>query len=192
MAAGYDARWSRYVERTTTLALDALPLAAGSVLLDVGCGTGVLLQRALEREPGLLCVGMDITEAMLGQAARRLPPSVTLVRGSGTAVPLASATVDVVVSTSALHYMQNPALAVSEWYRVLRPGGVLVVCDWCTDFRIMWWLDRILRLSDPAHERALDSAQLTALLAGAGFREVVVSRTKIDRFWGMMTACAVR
>ncbi len=192
MAAGYDARWQRYVERTTTLALEALPLMAGTVLLDVGCGTGVLLRRALERQAGLSCIGMDITEAMLGQAARRLPPSVTLVRGSGTAVPLASATVDVIVSTSALHYMQNAALAVSEWYRVLRPEGVLVVCDWCTDYRTMRWLDRVLRLFDPAHERALNSARLTALLAGVGFRDVAVSREKIDHFWGMMTARSVR
>ena len=192
MAARYDARWQRYVERTTTLALDALSLEAGTVMLDVGCGTGVLLQRALERETGQACIGIDITEAMLRQAARRLPATVMLLRGSGTAVPLASASVDAVVSTSALHFMHDPALAVSEWYRVLRPSGVLVVCDWCTDYRTMRWLDRVLRLFNPAHERALNSAQLTALLADAGFCDVAVSRTRIDRFWGMMTAHSVR
>jgi hypothetical protein len=75
---------------------------------------------------------------------------------------------------------------------VLRPNGVLVVSDWCTDYLTMRWLDRMLRLVDPAHGRALNTTKLTALLADAGFRDVTVAREKLDRFWGMMTARATR
>lgn len=191
LASGYDARWSGYVHATTSMALARMPIVPAARVLDVGCGTGALLDRALAAEPSLSCTGVDVTREMLRLAARRLGARASMVRGSGDALPLRDACMDLVVSTSALHYMPDALCVLREIRRVLRSGGTLVVTDWCADFRTMRWLDRVLRVVDPAHVRTMRRLELADLLAQAGFTQVTVESAKIDRFWGIMTVAGI-
>ncbi|MCC6431244.1 MAG: class I SAM-dependent methyltransferase [Gemmatimonadaceae bacterium] len=191
LAAGYDARWSGYVRATTDMALARVPCAPNVRLLDVGCGTGALLDRALTMQPAMQCTGVDLTREMLQRAAMRLGGRASLVQGSGDALPVADACVDVVVSTSALHYMRDAVRVLREMRRVLVPGGTLVLTDWCADYRAMRWLDRLLRVGDPAHVRTLRCSELGALVASAGFSRVRVESAKAGRFWGLMTVVGV-
>lgn len=123
LAAGYDARWSGYVRATTDMALARVPCAPNVRLLDVGCGTGALLDRALTMQPAMQCTGVDLTREMLQRAAMRLGGRASLVQGSGDALPVADACVDVVVSTSALHYMRDAVRVLREMRRFWFPAG---------------------------------------------------------------------
>ena len=62
---------------------------------------------------------------------------------------------DVVVSTSALHYLRDPMNMLREAFRVLVPGGTVIAGDWCRDYWTMNALDRVLRWVDPAHVATL-------------------------------------
>ena len=185
LAASYDRVWERYVRDSTTLALAEFPTSHALRVLDIGCGTGVLLRRALDADSTRTAIGVDITLNMLRQAAQRLP-------ASGDGVPLRGASVDLVVSTSALHYMRDPLSMLREAHRVLVPGGTVIVGDWCRDYWTMRALDRVLRWFDHAHVATLNGAALVRLMQSAGFQNVRLSRRRIDRFWGMMTATAQR
>ena len=192
LAASYDRVWERYVRDSTTLALAEFPTSPALRVLDIGCGTGVLLQRALDADTTRTAIGVDITVNMLRQAAERLPSTVPLVCASGDGVPFRDESVDLVVSTSALHYMRDPLSMLMEARRLLVPGGTVIVGDWCRDYWTMRALDRVLRWIDAAHVATLSGEALVRLMRTAGFQNVQVSRRRIDRFWGMMTATAQR
>ena len=192
LASSYDRAWARYVRDSTTLALAEFPTSPALRVLDIGCGTGVLLRRALDADTTRTAIGVDVTFNMLRQAAQRLPNTVPLVCASGESVPLRRASVDLVVSTSALHYMRDPSSMLREARRLLVPGGTVIVGDWCRDYWTMVVLDGVLRWVDPAHVATLSGETLVQLMRNAGFQNVRLSRRRIDRFWGLMTATAQR
>ena len=192
LAASYDRMWERYIRDSTALALAEFPTSPALRVLDIGCGTGVLLRRALDADATRSAIGVDITVQMLRHAAQRLPNTVPLVCASGETVPLRAASVDLVVSTSAVHYMRDPIEMLREAHRLLVPGGTVIVSDWCRDYWSMRALDRVLRWVDAAHVATLSGETLVRLMREVGFEHVRLSRRKIDRFWGLMTATASR
>jgi ubiquinone/menaquinone biosynthesis C-methylase UbiE len=90
----------------------------GKDLLEVGCGTGLILGRAAAL--GRSAIGVDLSRGMLAQAqARRL----AVVQGSATELPVATASVDVAFCFKVLAHVAEPQLALAEMARVVRPGG---------------------------------------------------------------------
>jgi SAM-dependent methyltransferase len=93
--------------------------------LDAGCGTG--LQTAILVDLGYETVGTDLAASLLA-VARRRHPAARFVRGDVQALPWRSAVFDVVVSCgSVLSFVPEPARAIGELARVLRPGGQLLI-----------------------------------------------------------------
>ncbi len=110
--------------------LDLLPKELGR-LLDIGTGTGQMLALLAPRISA--GVGVDASRAMLALARARLSgPGMThcAVRlGDMYRLPMADGSFDQVVLQMVLHYAEDPAAALAEAVRVLRPGGLLVVID---------------------------------------------------------------
>jgi ubiquinone/menaquinone biosynthesis C-methylase UbiE len=96
--------------------------AAGREVLEVGCGTGLLLERM--RRFAATAVGVDLSPGMLERARAR---GLDVHHGSVTALPFGDASFDVVCSFKVLAHVREIHLAMSEMLRVLRPGGALVV-----------------------------------------------------------------
>ena len=134
LAPDYDEKWSFYVEATTRETLARLSLRPADRLLDVGCGTGVLLDRLSRAHPATLLSGVDPVPEMLAVARRRLPPEIELREGWAERLPFEDGRFDVLVSCNMFHYIRHPAAALREMGRVLSPGGWLVITDWCDDY----------------------------------------------------------
>jgi ubiquinone/menaquinone biosynthesis C-methylase UbiE len=187
LARAYDSRWTRYINSTVSETLLRLQLAPGQRLLDVGCGTGVLLS---EIDPGIHIAGIDLATSMLKLAAERLPPGTALAAGDVARLPFASSSFDVAVSTSSLHYWPDPVAGLREIARVLCAKGRLIVTDWCDDYIACWICDRVLRVIDPAHQRAYGREECVQFLDSAGFCIDSIELYKIDWLWGLMTVRA--
>jgi SAM-dependent methyltransferase len=109
--------------------LTAMALAPGHVVLDVGCGPGTDLP-PLAAAVGLTgtVIGVDAEPSMLDEARRRAPDAV-LHEGDAHALPLPDAAVDRARADRVLQHLADPARALRELYRVVRPGGIVALAD---------------------------------------------------------------
>jgi SAM-dependent methyltransferase len=144
--------------------LDALPASIAS-LLDIGTGTGRLLELLAERTQRAL--GVDASREMLALARARLSERGLADRCSVRLadmyrLPLADARFDVVTMQMVLHYAEDPAAALAEAARVLSPGGTLLVLDLASH-------DRAEVLERFAHRwPGFDDAAMAGWLGSAG------------------------
>src|SRR5688572_30001420 len=99
------------------------------LVADLGCGTGPLTATLAPFVRGV--VGVDASGAMLAAASRRLDgvTNVDLRQGELESLPLAAGEVDAAVMSLVLHYIAEPARALGEAGRVVRPGGRFLVID---------------------------------------------------------------
>jgi ubiquinone/menaquinone biosynthesis C-methylase UbiE len=190
LAESYDDKWASYVEGSVRETLRRLPQNPAGRLLDIGCGTGAFLLAVTMRHPEMDIAGVDVSTDMLDVARRRLPESAILRVASADTLPFPDGSFDIVVTTSAFHFFRVPDAALREIHRVLRPGGALVVTDWCDDYLTCRVCDRLLRLFAPAHHRIYGSAECRRFLEREGFDAVAVEPYKISWLWGLMTATA--
>jgi ubiquinone/menaquinone biosynthesis C-methylase UbiE len=95
--------------------------AAGKQVLEVGCGTGLILDRVAQFASG--SHGIDLSAGMLARAAAR---GLSVSQASATALPLPDASVDVAYSFKVLAHIPDIAGAMSEMARVVRPGGHVI------------------------------------------------------------------
>ena len=120
----FGAGWTRALEHADLLAL--LPPADGRRALDLGCGAGQLAHYLAERGAAEV-LGVDISERMLALArADRAHPRVTYQRAAIENLAFPPARFDLVVSSLALHYVEDYRglmRRVADW---LAPGGILV------------------------------------------------------------------
>ncbi len=113
--------------------LDYLQLADNPNVLDLGCGTGRLLDRLAEEFPTLRGTGFDLSSQMIRQAREkkrdRHRPRLIFIEGNAENLPFTDAQFDTVFNTiSFLHY-PNPTQVLSEVSRILHPGGKYYLVD---------------------------------------------------------------
>src|SRR5579885_3026668 len=108
LAAEYDTRWARYIERSVQATLDRMAPREGESVLDLGCGTGVLLDRLRRGVRQRALAGVDLSREMLAVARRRLGAGVRLMQARAEALPFAEGSFDVIVSSSSFHYWAEP------------------------------------------------------------------------------------
>ncbi|GHC21618.1 class I SAM-dependent methyltransferase [Aidingimonas halophila] len=187
LAPVYDRRWQGYVRASVDRAAARLALQPDETLVDVGCGTGALLAMLSQQVPTARLTGIDLSSEMLAVAREHVGDDVSLIAATAERLPLPDASQDAVVSTSAFHYVRHPLPALGEMRRVLKPGGRVVIVDWCDDFLTCRLCDLFLRWFDDGHYRIYRSDECRELLIEAGFANVNADRYKISWLWGLMT-----
>jgi SAM-dependent methyltransferase len=166
--------------------LDLVEFRPGERVLDVACGTGVVSRLAARRvAPSGTVTGLDLNEGMLSVAGRLpLPPGLTIEwrQGSALALPFADRAFDVVVCQHGLMFFPDRLKALGEMRRVLTPGGRVAISVW-TGPSPYFAAQREALARYVSTEAASTSAvafslgdpvELSGLLTGAGFRDVVV------------------
>jgi ubiquinone/menaquinone biosynthesis C-methylase UbiE len=143
-SGGYeDARFKRYHRFLDESELRlAGPYCEGRRILEVGCGTGLILEPLSKIADK--AIGLDLSAGMLRRARER---GLKVVQGSVTALPFPDNSFDCVVSFKVLAHIEHIQKALSECARVLKPGGHLVL-----EFYNKRSLRRLVKWAKPAQK----------------------------------------
>jgi SAM-dependent methyltransferase len=175
----YDEGYYRNREQTRDFRVEAdrlvglLRLEPDSRVLEVGCGGGAFLSR-LEKE-GSRATGVDLLEDAV-EAARKMVASSRVLVADTMALPFENSSFDRLASHHLVEHLDDLPAALSEWRRVLAPGGLIAIC---TPNRLYPDPD-IFR--DPEHRHIYDLDELKLAVEAAGFT-VVESMTIFPSLW---------
>jgi len=111
--------------------LDAAPVRDNTVA-DIGCGTGRHWGKIYEKQPARL-VGFDVSPGMLRQLKAKFPQAETHLLKDSTLPQLPTASCDLLLSTLTVAHIPDITAALTEWARVLKPGGQLIITDYHPD-----------------------------------------------------------
>ena len=165
--------WARFVVRQAFRELFALlgrRRRRYETILDVGCGGGAALPLLDRRFGPHQLLGVDADPSMIDRAAAvaaRCRCSVELRVGDAGALDLPDASLDMIFCHQTFHHLTDPEGAAREFYRVLKPGGVLLFSESCAPF-IRSWLVRVLFRHPMQAQRFAD--EYVGLLSRTGFR----------------------
>jgi SAM-dependent methyltransferase len=157
---------------------------ANMYVLDVGCGAG---HTALALAPSAASVtAVDITPEMLqvGQelAASRGLQNVTFRQADASALPFESGSFDLVTSRYSAHHYSDPAQALIEISRVLRPGGRFLLVDTVApeEPALDTFFNAVELLRDSSHVRNCRISEWQRLFAGAGMASEILFRYALE------------
>lgn len=143
------------------------PRCSGCEVLEAGCGEGYGANLIVD--VAYRVVAVDYDAATVAHVRSRYP-RVQVMQANLTELPLADASMDVVVNFQVIEHLWDQAQFVSECARVLRPSGLLMVS---TPNRITFSPGRATPIN-PFHTRELNASELTQLLIDANFSEVAM------------------
>jgi ubiquinone/menaquinone biosynthesis C-methylase UbiE len=161
-----------------TRMVGAANLKGSERVLDAGCGAG---HTALAFAPqAAQVIAYDLTPTMLEQvkqlAEERGVSNVVTREGDVEHPPFEDGEFDLVVSRYSAHHWGNPAAALREFHRVLKPNGRFILSDIvASDIPVVdTYLQTIEVLRDPSHVRDHSIAQWMAMLTASGFDAEVI------------------
>ena len=166
-AVSYDEGLAgRFSKRFYTLVQNEVKLNAGMRVLDVGCGTGALLDR-LRSVYNIEAHGIDAEAEMIAVAQQKRPECL-FKKAPGEQIPYTDQSMDAIITCMAYHHFADKTGFAREAARVLKPGGVLYIADPKFPLVVRKPLNGALRLFRIAGE-FLTAREIAGRFAGHGF-----------------------
>lgn len=151
-------------------------------VLDVGCGTGAVIELLRGKYPEVRCTGLDLTPDMIAVAQAKGLANCSFVVGDAENLPFAAESFDAVLCSNSFHHYPDPAAFFAGAHRVLRPGGRLILRDYTSSNFVVWLMNMfempLARLAGHGDVRILKLAEFRALAEAAGFTVLALEAQK--------------
>ncbi len=151
------------------------PSVQAPTVVDLGCGPGLLGIEIGKLQPRARLIGVDPSSEMLQiareNAARAGLSNYEARQGAAEELPLESGCSDLVISQSSFHEWEDPPRGLAEIYRVLGPGGSLVL----KDYNLAWlstWKRKLLGLLHPLHMFEFGFDEVACMARETGFERI--------------------
>ncbi len=170
-------------EDTNRLVIETAGISSNDTVLDVACGPGLITCAAARVARHV--TGIDITPAMIEEAQKK-QESMGLTNmdwkvGDALPLPFSGSSFSNVITRYSFHHFLEPQNVLAEMVRVCQPGGGVTVVDvFMSSPEEGEAYDRMEKLRDPSHTRALLLAELTGMFHDAGLREMKTAFYKLD------------
>jgi GrpB-like predicted nucleotidyltransferase (UPF0157 family)/SAM-dependent methyltransferase/ADP-ribose pyrophosphatase YjhB (NUDIX family) len=167
--------FSQMPDQSPELILPAAEVDPTDMVLDVACGPGVLA--CAFAQVARHVTGIDLTPAMIDQAGAFQQAhgrdNLSWRIGHVLPLPFLDASFSLVFTRYSFHHFLDPKAVLAEMVRVCSPGGRVAVVDvFTSNLEQAEAFNRMEKLRDPSHVRALSLEELTGLLGGAGLQNV--------------------
>jgi ubiquinone/menaquinone biosynthesis C-methylase UbiE len=173
---------------------------AGALVLDVGCGPGMLTRELVRRFGAEHVSAVDPAPPFVAATSARFPGA-SVQRGRAEELPFADATFDASLAQLVVHFMTDRVVGLREMARVTRPGGTVATCLWdqgggAAPLSVFW---KVARDTDPAvaaggSPPGTSEGELASLLREAGLSDVRQERLEVsvhfdgfDEWWEPFT-----
>ncbi len=141
-------------------------------LLDVGRGTGEILNLVKTLYPAISVYGIDISTKMLKKAKEKLSDKAELYLGDAEHLPFEKDKFDLLICTDSFHHYPNPQKAVNEFYKVLRNGGYLLLADYWKPFPIRQLMNIFIPFSNEGDVKIYSQNEIINFLKHRGFQNI--------------------
>lgn len=152
LAHKYDKSWAAYLNHTHTRALEIMKPRPGDHLLDCSGGTGKFSEQLLKTRDTRVVV-TDFSDQMLDVAQSRFrnysKARIAIRHSDAHHLPFDAGVFDKIYNLNSFHFYENPQQVLQEMIRVCKPGGSILILDWCRDalrFKLFEKLMRLIRL----------------------------------------------
>ena len=157
-------------------------VTAEDSVLDVACGPGIVTCEFAAHAGAV--TGVDITPAMIDQAARRQGElgitNIDWQTGTVTSLPYPDNSFTLVITRYSFHHLLDPVAALAEMIRVCRPGGRVLVADVAVPADKSKAYDRLEILRDPSHVHALTEPEFDELFTKSGLQGCRRTAYRVD------------
>lgn len=178
--------------RRAKVVLENLSLSGKEKILEIGCGRGFYLNVLSKMFPKLDITGIDLNEKYLLEAKNYInDKKVKLIKVNATSLPFKDKVFDRIIATEILEHISDDEKTISEMFRVLKPGGIIMVTvpsknypffwdplNWILERTVgwhlpsnIWWLSGIWA----DHIRLYDEKELKDKMKSNGF--------KVEKVW---------
>ena len=165
--------------------LEELEKGSFQDLLDVGCGTGPMIELLAERYPEKRYTGLDLTPKMIEAANAKGLPNTEFLVGDSENLPFEDDRFDAVICANSFHHYPNPQRFFDGVARVLRPGGRFILRDYTAAKPIVWLMNHVemplANLLGHGDVRGYHLDQVRDLCAAAGLVPVTLERRRTFR-----------
>lgn len=189
-----DYRLSPWYRAQGNVILDALHVRQTLSILDIGCGTGWLLRRIIDKFPAASGIGLDLSGKMIEAAKTksrdRKYANLTFVRSDWEEIDetalavIARQNITHIIATSVFHYFSDPQAGSARMFDMLLPGGQLLLMERAKDGSALTWVwDFLHAFLIKDNVRFYHSDTLKRFLLDAGFRDVRIVWRMRRLFW---------
>lgn len=157
----------KFCSRIYPYILDELNKKNNELILDVGCGNGVMLSKMNENNT---LHGVDLSKAMIDVAKKKLKDKAELIVGDAEFLLWEDNYFDTILCTFSFHHYPRPKKVLDEMYRVLKQGGRIILADPWLPTPLRQITNFFLRFSDKGDFHEYSQREITDLLEASNFK----------------------
>ena len=175
-AANYDASYDgKFTEKMYAPLIAELRKSPSGKLLDVGCGNGNTLVPLADTSLELF--GLDLSNAMIEEAKKRLLSRAELCVGNAEVLPYGDGVFDIVVCNASFHHYPKPDAVLEEMNRVMKPGAMLYIGESYVPQPGRFFMNLFIRFSSDGDFHIYGEKELSGMLERHSFEVRQITKT---------------